>query len=36
MKEELERSGMGSTDILEYMKEKCQCYFLLYLTLFSN
>ena len=36
MEEELERSGMGSNDILEYMEENCRSCFLLYLIAFSN
>ena len=33
---ELERSGMGSDEILEYMEENCKCCFSLYLIVYSN
>ena len=36
LEEELERSGMGSDEILEYMEENCKCCFLLYSIVFSN
>ena len=36
VEEELERSGMGSDEILEYMVEDSKCCFLLYLIVFSD
>ena len=36
VEEELDRSGMRSNEILEYMEENCKCYFQLYLIVFSD
>ena len=36
MEEELERSRMGSDEILEYMEEHCRCCFWLCLIVFYN
>ena len=36
MEEELDRSGMGNNEILEYMEENRKCCFLLYSIVFSN
>ena len=34
VEKELERSGMGSDEILEYIEENCMCCFWLYLIVF--
>ena len=36
MEEELERSDMGSDEILEYMEENRKSFFSLYSIIFSN
>ena len=36
VEEELDMSGMGIDEILEYMEKNCRCCFLLYWSFFSN
>ena len=36
VEEELERSGMGSNEILEHIEENCRSCFSLYSIIFSN
>ena len=36
VQEELERSGMGSDEILECMEENCKCCFLLYYIVYQG
>ena len=35
VEEQLERSGMGSDGILEYMEENCKCFFVIFNCLFQ-